>query len=151
MDLALVIAGLPLPPLPRWVLDLPHMERIDLAVYGPGHPWYYRFHGPLVPAAIHARKDSCLDYRIRDVKTRKLQLKRALERLPAAEIELVADITRYNQLRAAGCYPYKRYSMSNYLHGCDMEWCQALSLKHNHISYHKAEIRDLRQLIENLS
>jgi hypothetical protein len=110
--------------------------------YSPGHPWYYKNGGRiLAPQEITAVDFSQAKYE--PVHRRNGKPYPCLEeQLIAAKRELTRDIERYNQLVKQGNAACSQYNlMMGYDAGSN------LSLKHNHIAYHKGVVLHLEKML----
>jgi hypothetical protein len=127
-----------------WDLGALTLEPDDPALRGhdPGHPRYYILGGrPLTVNEIEGNPSSNF-LRLETKKLPKDQKKRALAllRLKAqAEKALAIDIARYEEIVAKGRAALSRYDI---LMSYGLE--TALFLKHNHISYQKSLLAEIK-------
>lgn len=125
--------------------------------YEPGHPWYYKCGGRVLPveeievATISEESAaSSMGKLPKDVKKRRAKLETALE---GARRALDTDIARYRELCEKGVDALSEYERGReterYEHesgSCSLV-DEALSLKHNHISYTKGMITAIEKLL----
>lgn len=127
-----------------WDLGSLTLEPDDPALrgYDPGHPWYYILGGrPLRVDEIEGNPSSNF-LRLVTKKLPKDQKNRALAllRLQAeAEKALAVDRARYEEIVAKGKAALSRYDI---LMGYGLE--TALFLKHNHITYQKSLLAEIK-------
>jgi hypothetical protein len=114
--------------------------------YTPGHPWYYKLGGEVLPVeAIEPMRSDNVNF--------DLYLKRhktVVAVLALFEQELARETEVYNRLRDMGAAALSRYDVTCE-GGAEMALCSALSLVHNHISYAKGYIAYIRgncQIVE---
>jgi hypothetical protein len=118
--------------------------------YGPGHPWYYLLGGrQLEPTEIEpARRVLSLDRLPKQHDKRRAALL-SLRTDTAADLQ--RDIERYAEIRSRGLEALSRFDRMMCEDSPRLGVAEALSLKHNHISFNRGRLAEIDQELEGLS